>query len=195
MSLLDSIWRDVEDLLGIAEESEPAPSQSGPAAPEPSDDRPWFEMILGDDEPSQGAPSLELPAPEESRAVPGEPCEPGPDLFEPQEEAESHSEAESAMAFEEPPQEESEEAPAPGAAAVPPPAPRQATAMAPRNADEVAEVFGHGNRALTRQEAVAALTSPPYNWPKSSAYHVLQGKGRFSGLIESGPDGLFRWKA
>lgn len=40
----------------MAEESEPAPSQSGPAAPKPSDDRPWFQMILGDDGPSQGAP-------------------------------------------------------------------------------------------------------------------------------------------
>ncbi len=57
--------------------------------------------------------------------------------------------------------------------------------------EDLATVFDHGTRALTRTAAVAALKSLGFG--KSAAYDALAGGGRFADWLQFAPDGIITW--
>jgi hypothetical protein len=70
----------------------------------------------------------------------------------------------------------------------PPPPPTKMKVITPA---DVASVFHHGARALTRQAAVAALKSLGFG--KTAAYDALSRSGRFADLLHFAPDGTITW--
>jgi len=57
--------------------------------------------------------------------------------------------------------------------------------------EDMAIVFQHGARALTRTEAVAALKNLGFG--KTAAYEALLENGRFSAWLQFAPDGKITW--
>jgi hypothetical protein len=57
---------------------------------------------------------------------------------------------------------------------------------------DMAAVFHHGARPLTRNEAVAALKNLGFG--KTAAYAALSPDGRFSTWLQCAPDGIMTWK-
>ncbi len=58
---------------------------------------------------------------------------------------------------------------------------------------DLANVFQHGARTLTRTAAVTALKTLGFG--KTAAYSALSPDGRFSAWLECAPDGIITWKA
>jgi len=56
---------------------------------------------------------------------------------------------------------------------------------------DLANVFHHGARALTRTAAVAALKNLGFG--KTAAYEALSPNGRFSDWLQYAPDGIIAW--
>lgn len=56
---------------------------------------------------------------------------------------------------------------------------------------DLATVFHHGARGLTRPAAVAALKSLGFG--KTAAYAALSPDGRFAGWLQLAPDGTITW--
>lgn len=59
--------------------------------------------------------------------------------------------------------------------------------------EDMATVFHHGGRALTRKAAVAALKTLGFG--KSAAYEALAMDGRFAPWLQYAPDGIISWKS
>jgi hypothetical protein len=57
--------------------------------------------------------------------------------------------------------------------------------------EDMATVFHHGARALTRPAAVAALKSLGFG--KTAAYDALSVGGRFANWLQFAPDGIITW--
>jgi hypothetical protein len=58
--------------------------------------------------------------------------------------------------------------------------------------EDIATVFYHGARPLTRPAAVAALKSLGFG--KTAAYDALSPDGRFAPWLQCAPDGIITWK-
>ena len=58
--------------------------------------------------------------------------------------------------------------------------------------EDLATIFDHGNRALTRPAAVAALKN--FGFGKTAAYAALSPDGRFAAWLQCAPDGIITWK-
>jgi len=58
--------------------------------------------------------------------------------------------------------------------------------------EDIAEVLEYGARAMTRQEAVAALQRLGFG--KTAAYRALSDSSRFADLVETNANGLLQWK-
>ncbi len=59
--------------------------------------------------------------------------------------------------------------------------------------EDLATVFQRGARALSRQNAVAALKNLCFG--KTAAYDALSEDGRFSDWLDFAPDGIITWKS
>lgn len=57
--------------------------------------------------------------------------------------------------------------------------------------EDMANIFQHGSRGLTRQAAVAALKRLGFG--KSAAYDALLEDGRFASWLRFAPDGIITW--
>jgi hypothetical protein len=83
---------------------------------------------------------------------------------------------------------------------VPVPAPQKIAAQIPPppikkkfvTREDLATVFHHGARGLTRTAAVAALKNLGFG--KTAAYDALSPDGRFSAWLQCAPDGIITWK-